>query len=132
LKVIAQRELGQLDLRPTLRADIEVVLSDLRPEILKELAQLQPTGQGNPPAIFVTRNVRVTRSRAVGKDNAHLKLTVTDGRLTFDAIAFRQGGWLAQMPPSVDLLFVFEVNEYNGRSELQLNVRDLKPAGTPD
>jgi single-stranded-DNA-specific exonuclease len=132
LKAIAQRELGALDLRPTLRADIEVRLSDLRPDILREMALLQPTGQGNPPAVFVTRQARVTRSRAVGKDNAHLKLTVTDGRLTFDAIAFRQGHWLSQLPPLVDLLFAFEVNEYNGRSELQLNVRDLKPAGAPE
>jgi single-stranded-DNA-specific exonuclease len=99
---------------------------------LEDLALLQPTGQGNPQATFITRNARVSRFKAVGKDNSHLKLTVTDGRLTYDAIAFRQGRWLDQMPRYIDLLYTFELNEFNGRAELQLNIRDLKPAGTPD
>jgi hypothetical protein len=62
----------------------------------------------------------------VGRDNAHLKLSVTDGRITFDAIAFRQGHWHTQMPPYIDLLYLFELNEYNGRTSLQLNVLDIK------
>jgi single-stranded-DNA-specific exonuclease len=132
LKTIAQQELGSRDLRPTLKADAEVPLSALHPDLLHELAQLQPTGQGNPEAVFISRRLRVTRFKTVGKESAHLKFTVTDGRIFFDAIAFRQGHWLAQMPPSIDLMYTFEVNEYNGQSYLQLNVRDLKPAGTPD
>jgi single-stranded-DNA-specific exonuclease len=80
----------------------------------------------------VTRNAKVSRFRAVGKDDSHLKLSVTDGRLTYDAIAFRQGHWLENMPRYVDLLYTFELNDFNGRTELQLNVRDLKPAGMPD
>jgi single-stranded-DNA-specific exonuclease len=132
LKEIARLQLADLDLRPTLKADAQVSLSELKPELLKDLAWLQPTGQGNPPAIFVSREVRVLRSKTVGQDDAHLKLTVTDGQITFDAIAFRQGLWQEKMPPRLDLLYTFETNEYNGRLSLQLNVRDLKPAGTPD
>jgi len=132
LKAIAQRELGSLTLRPTISADLEIPLSELKPEILHDLEKLQPTGQDNPPASFVTRELKVVRSRTVGKDNAHLKLSVTDGRLTYDAIAFRQGHWIDQMPPRIDMLYQFEVNEYNGRLGLQLNVRDLKPAGLTD
>jgi len=30
------------------------------------------------------------------------------------------------------LAYNFELNEFNGRTNLQLNVRDIKPAGTPD
>jgi single-stranded-DNA-specific exonuclease len=128
MKEIAQRELSTEDLRPTLRADAEIPLSELRPELLIDLGRLQPTGHKNPQAQFVSRGVKVLRSRTVGQNDAHLKLTVSDGRITYDAIAFRQGHWQAQMPPRVDLLYVFETNEYNGRISLQLNVRDLKPA----
>jgi single-stranded-DNA-specific exonuclease len=76
--------------------------------------------------------LKVVRSRPVGKDKSHLKLSVTDGRITYDAIAFRQGHWHDQMPIYIDLMYYFEVNEYNGRTYLQLNVRDLKPAGVQD
>ena len=132
LKVIANQELSQLDLRPTLTADVEIPLSELKPEILDYLEWLQPTGYGNPQAHFVSRNLKVTRSRTVGKDNNHLKFTVTDGRITYDAIAFRQGHWEGLLPSRIDLLYIFETNEYFDRISLQLNVRDIKPTGTPD
>ena len=132
LKAIANKELSQLDLRPTLTADVEIPLSELKPEILDYLEWLQPTGYGNPQAHFVSRNLKVTRSRTVGKDNNHLKFTVTDGRITYDAIAFRQGHWEGLLPSRIDLLYIFETNEYFDRISLQLNVRDIKPTGTPD
>lgn len=74
----------------------------------------------------------VTRSRTVGRDNSHLKFTVTDGHITYDAIAFRQGHWYGLLPSRIDLLYTFEINEYFDRVSLQLNVRDIKPTGTPD
>ena len=132
LKAIAGQLLGNLDLRPTLKADAQVPLSELRPELLKHLQTLQPTGYGNPEAVFVTRNVRVTHSRMVGSDGRHLKMTVTDGHVTFDAIGFRLGHLQAELPPVVDLIYTFESNEFNGRTSLQLNLKDLKAAGTPD
>lgn len=132
LKSIAGEQLRGLDLRQTLNADAELSLSDLKADLLKHLEYLQPTGYGNPDASFVTRDVRVTHSRAVGADGKHLKLTVTDGRLTFDAIGFRLGHLLENLPARVDLLYTFEINEYNGRTSLQLNLKDLRLAGTPD
>ncbi len=130
LQHIAEEKLGGLDLRPVLKADLEIPLSELHPDLLKELAWLQPTGQGNPEALFVSRGLRVVRCKSVGKDSSHMRLTVTDGYITYDAIAFRQGHWITQMPARVDLAYTYEVNEYNGNFSLQLNVRDLKPAGS--
>ncbi len=132
LKAIAQDELGSLDLRATLNVDMVIPLYELRPELLRELDWLQPTGHQNPQAIFLSRDLKVVNSRTVGGEGLHLKLTVTDGRITYDAIAFRQGHWQENMPPYIDLVYVFELNEYNGRSTLQLNVRDLKPSGAPN
>jgi len=132
LKSIAEVQLGSKDLRQTLIADAEVPLSDLHSELLKYLEYLQPTGYGNPEAVFVTRNVRVTNSRAVGVEGKHLKLSVTDGQVTYDAIGFRLGHLRSELPLHVDLIFTFETNEFNGRKTLQLNLKDVKAAGTPD
>ncbi|MGD0750670.1 MAG: single-stranded-DNA-specific exonuclease RecJ [Anaerolineales bacterium] len=132
LKSIAEEKLGSKDLRQTLNADAVLPLSDLRSELLSYLDYLQPTGYGNQEAVFVTRNVRVTHSRAVGVEGKHLKLSVTDGHVTLDAIGFRLGYLQAELPLNVDLMYTFESNDFNGRRSLQLNLRDVRTVGAPD
>ena len=78
---------------------------------------------------FVTRGLKVVRYKTVGNEKQHLRLTVTDGRLSYDGIAFRQGAWAEHMPERVDLLYSFEKNSYMGRESLQLNVKDIKNSG---
>jgi single-stranded-DNA-specific exonuclease len=126
LKELARQKLQGRDLRHTLTADIEIPLSELRPGLLNQLEALQPTGYGNPEAVFLSRNVRVTNSRTVGAENRHLKLALTDGTVTFDAIGFRLGYLKADMPLRVDIVYTFEINEFNGRTSLQLNLKDLR------
>ena len=128
LAAVAAEQLQGRDLRRTLTADVVVSLSDLKPELLKHLEYLQPTGYGNPEAVFVSRNVRVTSSRTVGAEGKHLKLIVTEGQTTFDVIGFRLGHLKPDLPTRVDLLYTFETNEFNGRTTLQLNLKDLKPS----
>ncbi len=134
LQEIAHRKLAHLDLRPSLTADMEVPLSKMTGDVLKFLDYLQPTGYGNPDAIFVSRALSVKSARAVGADSKHLKMTLSDGRVTFDAIGFRLGPLLPELPigSKVDVMYSFEKNEFNGRESLQLNLKDVKRAGTPD
>jgi len=132
LRAIASEQLSDIDLRPVLHADLEIQLSDLVPEILEQLEILQPTGYGNPQAIFVSRELKVDDHRLVGRDGTHLKLTVSDGWITYDAIAFGQGHWHADMPIFVDLMYTFEKNEFNGKEDLQLKVKDIKPSNSDD
>lgn len=128
LKGIARTQLESTDLRPTLHADMEIPLRDLKADLLPVLDNLQPTGFGNRRAHFVTRNLKVLNARAVGRDSAHLKLAISDGWITFDGIAFRQGHWVNNLPARIDLLYAFERNEFNGRTTLQLNILDIRPA----
>lgn len=128
LNAIARQQLGGLDLRPVVNVDVEIPLRELRPSILQDLALLEPTGYGNPQVNLVSRGLQVKGARLVGKEARHLKLVVTDGRITYDAIAFGLGEWLPELPLAIDLLYRYETNEFNGQSRLQLNVRDIKPA----
>jgi single-stranded-DNA-specific exonuclease len=133
LKEIAKDQLGSRDLRQTLSADLEVPLSQLSFEVLEHLKFLEPTGYGNPEAVFVSRNVKVKMARTVGSEGRHLKLTVEDERgTTVDSIGFRMGHLKPDLPPYVDVLYHFEANEYNGRRTLQLNLKDVKSTGIPD
>lgn len=132
LKAIAEEKLSKEDLRPTVTADAEVSLMDMRPDLYEKcLRYLEPTGYGNRDAAFVARNVKVKSSRTVGADARHLKLTLEDeNRFSHDAIGFRLGDWHQNLPARVDILFTYEVNEYNGRVGYQLNLKDLRAAGT--
>ncbi|MEN4011023.1 MAG: single-stranded-DNA-specific exonuclease RecJ [Chloroflexota bacterium] len=128
---IAHEQLGDQLLQPVLRADVEIPLSELHPVFLNYLDQLEPTGMANPEVAFVSRGVKVARARQLS-EGKHLRLTLTDRRITFDAVAFRQGHWMANgnhLPQEVDILYRFERNTYNGVTSLQLNILDIKPAG---
>src|SRR5215216_717133 len=133
LKEIAKEQLSGKDLRHSLAADMEVSLPQLNMEVLDHLEYLEPTGYGNPSAIFVSRDVKVKSFRPVGSDGRHLKVTLDDecGGF-FDCIGFRMGSMHTSLTPRVDVLYQLELNEYNGRKSLQLNLKDVKPAGTPD
>jgi single-stranded-DNA-specific exonuclease len=131
LKGLAQVELGARDLRPTLNADMVLPLSALTFHLLGQLETLEPTGYGNPEAVFVSREVKVRSSRVVGADGRHLKLTVQDDRgVTTDAIGFRLGHLQPDLPSRLDLAYTLESNEYNGRTTLQLNLRDVQAASS--
>jgi len=130
LTEIAQSQLGEMELLPEIHIDREILLDKLDykyiPGILEDLHQLEPTGRGNPEPVFASRNVGVRQARTVGREGTHLKLTLQAGRNAFDAIAFRQGHWAENMPERVDVAYRFELNEYMGRSTLQLNIKDIK------
>ena len=65
---IARDCLSGMELAPDLSIDYEIALDRLRPEqipnILSDIAQLQPTGINNPDALFCSRNCRVEIGRA--------------------------------------------------------------------
>jgi len=134
LREIARDQLGGKDLRPTLSADMELPLVDITYETQKNLQYLEPTGYGNPDAVFVSRNVKVKSSRTVGAEGKHLKVNLQgDGAgIYFDCIGFRLGHLQKELPPRVDVLYTLETNEWNGRTTLQLNLKDIKAAGIPD
>ena len=131
LKSIAEEKLSKEDLRPTVTADTEVSLTDVRPDLYEKcLRYLEPTGYGNRDASFVARKVKVKSSRTVGADGKHLKMSLEDeSGFTHDAIGFRLGEWHNQLPARVDILFTYEINEYNGRINYQLNLKDVRIPG---
>ncbi len=128
---IARERFRGLDLTPALQIDYEIALEKLQaehiPGILEAVDQLEPTGASNPSALFCSRNCQVLRAYTVGKGE-HLKLVLGAGNTQLDAIAFRQGALLETLPDFVDIAYTFEINEYNGRSTMQLNVRDIQPS----
>ncbi len=116
------------ELRPTLDIDIEVPVERLTLELARQLERLDPFGHRNPQPMLMTPNLHVLDARRVGKDGSHLKLTLGEPGFRLDAIAFRFGDMIDDLPRRIDVAYHLEVNEWNGRQRPQLNVRDIRPA----
>jgi single-stranded-DNA-specific exonuclease len=126
LKNIARRELGGLELIPTLHADAEVPVTELDRVLSDLLDRLQPTGYGNPEPYFVSRGVSVFEKKRIGTEGRHLKMKVGSGIFKMDAIAFNLGFMTESIPDSVDLFYTFEKNAFNGYINLQIRVKDIQ------
>lgn len=124
LNGLARLKLKPKDLQPPLRLDAEVELADLNLDALAELEKLKPHGQGNPAAQFCARNLTQKKPPLrMGAKKQHAKLWVTDGAITHEAVWWNAGEG-ALPAGNFDLAFAPGVNEYNGRTTVQLKVLD--------
>jgi single-stranded-DNA-specific exonuclease len=128
LKELAAEQLEGVELTPTLLIDAEVELSEVDWATQALLTQLEPCGYANPAPLLLSRRAIVRDARAVGAEEHHLKLTLSDDQGVKDAIAFHQGRWAGQLPHHIDVVYSLEVNEWQGEKRLQLNVKDLRPS----
>ncbi len=128
LNDLARRLLKLEDLRPPLRLDAAVCLSDLTLATLAELDQLKPTGMGNPMVQFVARGVTHERPLLrMGAEKQHVKLWLTDGQTSHEAVWWNAGK--ESLPVGkFDVAFAPQVNDYNGKRTVQLKVLDWLPA----
>jgi single-stranded-DNA-specific exonuclease len=130
LQDIAAEQLAGVELRPTLEIDAEIPLEEVDWTTHALLNELEPCGMDNPSPVLLSSGVEVRDQRSVGSEQAHLKLTLRDGRgVAWDAIYFRRGNLRGQLPGRIDVAYTLEINEWNHRKRLQLNVQDLRPAG---
>lgn len=126
---LAHQTLDGQDLKPTLEIDAVVDANQVSDELWEELQLLEPTGYQNSAPVFMMHNAYILEWRLVGKDSRHLKFRIARaGRPPLDAIGFGLGEWANRLPGHVDLAYQLEMNEWNGRRTLQLNVQDIRPA----
>lgn len=124
----ARRTLKPDDLQAPLRLDGEVGLDEMTLERMAELDRLRPTGQGNPAVQFFARNLSHQRPlQRMGADKKHVKMWVTDGMTTHEAVWWGAGN--GSLPVGkFDLAFAPQINLYNGKRTIQLKVLDWRPA----
>lgn len=107
--------------------DAEVTLAEMTPQTIRELAGLQPTGQGNPEPVFSLKDVAVSKQKLRGKDRRHLFLELQEGLELREAVGF---GMARHHPVSerVSLAFTPEFNHFMGTTKVQLRLHAVGPA----
>ena len=119
------------DLTPELNVDIEMDFTNITPKFVRILKQFAPFGPGNLSPVFLTKNVvDAGFSRAVG-NRKHLKLSVMQQGNTdfvFSGIAFQKGDLYERIHDKepFTMCYYIEENYWQGKTSLQLNVKDIK------
>jgi single-stranded-DNA-specific exonuclease len=126
--------LSSVNLVPKLKIERELKFAEIDLELAKQVNSLAPFGQNNQQPRFVSYNLRVDDFTTMGFEHQHIKLRLSNldegsGRSSaFWALAF--GGASVykdvQVGDYVDLVYYLEINEFNGRSDIQLKIVDLK------
>ncbi|MBS4056903.1 MAG: single-stranded-DNA-specific exonuclease RecJ [Bacteroidetes bacterium] len=115
---------------PEIEIDMDLNFSDLNPKFMRILKQFAPFGPGNMSPVFRTNNViDAGRSRVVGKNHLKLDLVQTTTRSqAFSGIAFQQGHHFDAIKSGkpFSICYHLEENEWQGKVNLQLNVKDIK------
>ena len=114
---------------PEEEVDIEITLDQITPALVRVLHHLAPYGPGNMRPVFLSRGLQLVGTpRLVGENHLKMTLSQSGTDLRFDAIAFRQAHHmdLVRSGEPFSMLYVIEENEWNGRTTVQLNVKDIR------
>ena len=136
---VVQETISAEDEFPTVKIDLEVEFNQIFskeenrtkvPQLKRDLAGFEPHGPGNMTPVFMARNV-YSRDFRILKD-AHLKLLVTQQNcdVAIDAIAFNMADKVPLITHGMpyDIAFTLEINAWNGKETLQLNIKDIREA----
>ncbi|MFH0846789.1 MAG: single-stranded-DNA-specific exonuclease RecJ [Chloroflexota bacterium] len=127
LSQIAETELKGKELYPSLDIDAEVRLDELGGSTFQLIGRLAPFGRGNPEPAFLSRMVKVADSRTMGSEGRHLRLKLRQDSVLWDAVAFGQGG-VKKVPDYLDIVYNLEMDDWQGRQSLRLNIIDFREA----
>ncbi|MBN1429746.1 MAG: single-stranded-DNA-specific exonuclease RecJ [Anaerolineae bacterium] len=123
---IAAEALADKELLPALVIDARLPLHQADLDLVDALAQLEPTGEGNRTPLFESQGVEIRDRHTVGADGKHLKLLLSDGSTSLEAIAFRRGNEIDTLPDRVDIAYHLESSQWHNQRRLQINIQDIR------
>lgn len=133
---VAQDWLTEDMLVPEIEIDTEIDFRDIfenqlggMPKFYRVLKQLAPFGPDNMAPVFVSRQVKDTGYSRLLKDE-HVKLSIRQAEypeIIIDAIAFGFGHLMSRiLKEPFDIVYTIAENHWQGRTSLQLMIKDIR------
>jgi single-stranded-DNA-specific exonuclease len=115
-------------LKRKLNIDTEISFNVINNELIDKIHAFNPVGLGNQTPLFATKNVHVDDANLIGSEKRHLKMHVSEGNHSFEAIGFNMSEFYDEISPdkTIDMAYSVEMNNWNGRSTIQLKIKDIK------
>ncbi len=120
----------------TVEVDAKLALHEINPRFFRVMKQFAPFGPHNSMPLFVTEDViDAGSSRLVGKNLEHIKLDLMEPDASsgiFAGIAFNLASKfpVIQSGTPFDICYSVELNEFRGKTNLQLNIKDIRTKTT--
>jgi single-stranded-DNA-specific exonuclease len=115
---------------PSTSYDLEITLDKITPKFQRIMAQMAPFGPSNMRPVFLTKDcLDGGQTKAVGQDQTHLKLEVTDSsKSNLSGIGFGMTNHISKIKSRdlFQILYTVEENEFRGEKSLQLKLKDLR------
>ena len=129
----ARRMDGMGEEMASLEIDALVSLSELDPQLVKTLDQLEPFGCMNPLPVFCSHGVTLLPQSLRELTGGHVKFAVRQGAKTMPAIGFRMAD---SIPPGlegkdIDIAFTPRFNTWRGETSIQLILKDIRADAAP-
>jgi single-stranded-DNA-specific exonuclease len=120
------REKDISKITPILNIDEKITLKDITIKDIRDLELLEPFGEGNKPPIFQINNVKIDSIRSLSQGK-HLKMEIKDQNSSIQAIGFNLGNLANdyKIEDKINIAGTLEINNYNGRENIQINIRDV-------
>lgn len=128
---VVEQTLKQTDMVPEIEIDAELDFGrHITPKFLRILKQFSPFGPENNVPVFVSHDLVDTGyPRIVGTNHLKFSATSITSRSGFyPAIGFQLGGFYPRVKRGdhFTICYTLEENYWNGRTEIQLNVKDMQ------
>jgi len=126
---VAKQLAGQIPM-PQTAYDSEITLNDVTVPFIEQLSALEPFGMENPAPVYLLRQADVLSTRAVGADNSHLKLVLSQNAVQRDAIAFHMGARAGVLHGQSDLAVTPVINSFRGKASAECRIEAVGQSGT--
>jgi single-stranded-DNA-specific exonuclease len=125
------------DQSPEEKIDIEIAFNEIftpeenrlkLPRLKRILNQLEPHGPGNMKPVFLSKNVYTTDIKILKEEHLKLSMTQPNSDIVIEGIGFNMVGKEEIVAHGLpyDIVYTLEVNSWNNRETLQLNIKDIR------
>ncbi len=132
MNLIANERISDECLIPSIKIDTEISISSLNKDLLEDLDSLGPFGFGNPRPVFSSQNLSIRNVPQILRRST-LKMWVTDGNITAEAVGFNMADSLPSDPlkQRIDLAYSCDLNTYKGITSITLQIKDMRVKAPP-
>lgn len=98
------------------------------PRLKRILNRFEPHGPGNMSPVFMTSNVYSTDMRILKEKHLKLNITQPTSDIVLPAIGFNHADKADLVSSGIpfDLVYTVDVNKWNGKETVQLNIKDVR------
>lgn len=136
--------LKDCDIERKITVDKILNLRDITYTLLSDIELLEPFGKGNSSPIFGAISLNVCKISFLGKEGDVLKITFLDSNIYIDGIAFKEGKKFLEFLKDyygeektqsilinpkglkMDIIFSLGLNTFNGKSSIQMYIKDYR------